>query len=72
MLDQRNTQAYSGHLAQNVELLALYMFHFCTSPVTEIENVPIKLWNKYMLDYMDVILRALMQVPHDVEMGMDV
>jgi hypothetical protein len=40
-----------------------YLFTFPVSGKLEIGELPIKLWNRYLPDYFDEVLRNLFQVP---------
>ena len=60
-LNQR--QQYRGSLSRNVVWLLDYMFTSCKSPKINGEDLPIKLWAKYMPDYVDRITRELFDIP---------
>ena len=60
---QRSQQEYRGSLARNVAWLLEYMLAFCLSPRTEIDDLPIKLWVKYMPDYIEIVMRDLFELP---------
>jgi hypothetical protein len=60
ILSQRSHPDYSGDLATNVRHLMNYILGLCRGPgMPQIEDVPIKLWVKYMPDTIDNILRAV-------------
>jgi hypothetical protein len=61
---QRQTAIYRGPLAKNAEYLLTYLFAYAISPTTEIDEIPIKLWGRYMTDYIDQVLRHLFRL-HD-------
>jgi len=63
IIEQRMQQEYRGPLAKNVEYLMVYLFNFAVSPQSEIGELPIKLWNRYLPDYIDEVLRALFKLP---------
>lgn len=61
--EQRFRQQYRGHLARNIEYLMEYLFTFPSSTKLELEELPIKLWNRYLPDYFEEVLRNLFQIP---------
>jgi hypothetical protein len=63
-INQRLRQQYRGHLAKNVEYLMRYLFLFpLSSPRGELKDLPVKLWNRYLPDYFDVVIAGLFQIP---------
>ena len=63
IIEQRRRQEYRGHLAKNIEYLVQYLFAFGNSPKQRIEELPIKLWSRYLPDYIDEVLKALYDIP---------
>jgi hypothetical protein len=63
ILRQRVTQQYNGQLANNIEFLIAYLFAFAASSRTELEALPIRLWDRYLPDYFDEVLMELFDVP---------
>ena len=63
IIEQRLRQQYRGHLARNIAYLMEYLFTFPVSGKLELGELPIKLWNRYLPDYFDEVLRNLFQVP---------
>ncbi|MBW1808891.1 MAG: hypothetical protein JRJ87_11925 [Deltaproteobacteria bacterium] len=63
IINQRLQQEYRGHLAKNIEYLMVYLFNFAVSPQIEIGELPIKLWNRYLPDYFDEVMRSLFEIP---------
>jgi hypothetical protein len=63
IIEQRLRQPYNGHLAKNIEYLMEYLFVFPYSSQFEIGELPIKLWNRYLPDYFDEVLRKLYHIP---------
>jgi len=65
---QRLHREYRGHLARNIEYLMEYLFVFAHSPARDIPELPIKLWNHYLPDYFDAVLKDLFAIPrnHDL------
>jgi len=60
ILSQRSHPDYNGNLATNVRHLMNYILGLCRGPgMPQIEDVPIKLWVKYMPDTIDNIMRAV-------------
>lgn len=62
---QRLHREYRGHLARNIEYLMEYLFVFAHSPARDITELPIKLWNRYLPDYFDVVLKDLFTIERD-------
>lgn len=66
IFEQRGIHEYRAHLATNVLYLMDYILSLCLSPLGgEVEDVPIKLWVKYMPDTMDLLFRRLFRIPVD-------
>ena len=63
IMEQRRRQQYRGHLASNIAYLMEYLFTFPVSEQLELGEMPIKLWNRYLPDYFDEVLRNLFRVP---------
>jgi len=63
ILQQRITQQYNGQLARNIEFLMAYLFAFAASPRTELGELPIRLWDRYLPDYFDEVLMGLYDFP---------
>jgi len=66
IIEQRLHQPYCGHLAKNVEYLMEYLFTFPASPCVDLKELPIKIWNRYLPDYFEDIVRRLFSVPPDM------
>ena len=66
IIEQRRQQQYRGCLARNIEYLMVYLFNFAASPRRELRELPIKLWNRYLPDYFDEVIKDLFQVPRDI------
>jgi len=57
---QRAHQDYNGHLATNIRFLMDFMLSLCRSPWrSDLEEVPVKLWVKYMPDTIERVVRKL-------------
>lgn len=62
---QRLTRQYRGHLSKNIEYLMEYLFAFPQSAQCNLPGLPIKLWNRYLPDYFDEVLKGLFHIPSD-------
>jgi hypothetical protein len=57
---QRAHHEYNGNLATNIRFIMDYMLSLCRSPwCADVEEVPIKLWVKYMPDTIERVVRKL-------------
>lgn len=65
IIEQRLTQQYRGHLSKNIGYLMEYIFAFPMSAQRELSELPIKLWNRYLPDYFDEVLKDLFHIPAD-------
>ena len=66
IIEQRLRQEYRGPLARNIQCLMEYLFTFPSSPSPcqcELGGLPIKLWNRYLPDYFDEVLKQLFHIP---------
>jgi hypothetical protein len=66
IIEQRLRQEYRGPLARNIQCLMEYLFTFPSSPSPcqcERGELPIKLWNRYLPDYFDEVLKQLFHIP---------
>jgi hypothetical protein len=54
-------------LAKNIEYLMEYLFRFCVSPLSALDEVPIRLWGKYMPDYIDQLHQRLSGVSAETD-----
>jgi hypothetical protein len=68
IIEQRLHQPYCGHLAKNIEYLMEYLFTFPASPRIELGELPIKIWNRYLPDYFEDVIRKLFNIPPDMVM----
>ncbi|MDD5170868.1 MAG: hypothetical protein PHN75_18780, partial [Syntrophales bacterium] len=62
IIEQRLKQQYRGHLANNVEYLVRYLFIFPLSVRTSLDELPFKLWNRYLPDYFDAVVAELLHI----------
>jgi hypothetical protein len=60
--EQRLRQEYRGFLAKNVAYLTEFLFAFAMSPAIELDELPIKLWNRYLPDYFDEVVKSLFNI----------
>jgi hypothetical protein len=65
IIEQRLRQQYRGPLARNIQCLMEYLFTYPTSRQRELGELPIRLWNRYLPDYFDEILKQLFHIPTD-------
>lgn len=65
IIRQRLTQQYRGHLSKNIEYLMEYLFAFPLSARNDLNELPIKLWHRYLPDYFDEVLKDLFHIPSD-------
>lgn len=65
IIEQRRRQQYRGCLARNIEYLMVYLFTFAASPRRDLPELPIKLWNRYLPDYFDEVIKDLFEIPRD-------
>ncbi len=57
ILAQRDDQQYRGSLARNIAALLEYMLVLRRHPSDHIDELPIKLWIKYMPDYFESVMK---------------
>jgi hypothetical protein len=65
IIGQRRQQQYRGCLARNIEYLMVYLFTFPASSQQHLHELPIKLWNRYLPDYFDEVIKDLFRIPRD-------
>ena len=63
IIEQRRRQQYRSFLAKNIEYLMEFLFTFPASSRFGLDELPIKLWNRYLADYFDSILKNLFRIP---------
>lgn len=63
IIQQRLQHDYRGHLAKNVEYLMVYLFNFAVSARSDLGKLPIQLWDRYLPDYFDEVIRSLFDIP---------
>jgi len=62
IIEQRQGKQYRGYLAKNIEYLMEYLFTFPASGQVELGELPIKLWNRYLPDYFDDVMKHLFHI----------
>lgn len=62
IIKQRLNKKYRGHLSKNIEYLMEYLFSLPASSQHELHALPIKLWNRYLPDYFDEVLKDLFHI----------
>lgn len=62
IIEQRQGKQYRGYLAKNIEYLMEYLFTFPASGQVEMGELPIKLWNRYLPDYFDEVMKQLFHI----------
>jgi hypothetical protein len=63
IIEQRLKQLYRGPLARNIGYLMEYLFSFPAGNRRELGELPVKLWNRYLPDYFDEVLKELFHIP---------
>jgi hypothetical protein len=63
IISQRDFKPYKGYIPTNLEFLIEYLFAVGFSPVSEIKDVPIRLWGRYLRDTLAALIRELFQFP---------
>lgn len=63
MIAQRDNKRYKGHIPMNVELLVESLFAVGFSPRIDIDQVPIKLWGRYLPETLGSFVRRLHNLP---------
>lgn len=70
IIRQRHRREYAGQLAQNVEFLLELMFTVPAAPDVRLDQLPVRLWDRYLPDYFDEVKRTLFHLP-SVELNLD-
>jgi hypothetical protein len=78
ILEQRDRAIYSGRIAQNASSIIEYMLHLAISPTVRVDELPIKVWGRYLRDTMVEALAKLQRtdraewlVPDETGTGME-
>jgi hypothetical protein len=62
IIAQRLKQEYRGPLARNIGDLMVYLFALSTADRADLGELPIKLWNRYLPDYFDAVLKDMYHI----------
>jgi len=62
IIAQRLKQQYRGPLARNIGYLLEYLFALPAAGRGDLGELPIKLWNRYLPDYFDEVLKGLFHI----------
>jgi len=60
---QRQQQTYFGNIPTNVEYIIEYLLAVALSPVVFIDEIPIKIWGRYLPDSLSYSIRKLYNMP---------
>jgi hypothetical protein len=63
IIEQRLCQQYNSQLSRNIAFLVEYLFAFASSSRSDLNELPLKLWNRYLPDYFDEVLKKLFGIP---------
>lgn len=67
IIAQRDNKKYKGYIPMNVEFLVESLFAVGFSPRIDIDQVPIKLWGRYLPETLGSYIRQLYNLPeHDL------
>ncbi|MBN1947795.1 MAG: hypothetical protein JW797_19165 [Bradymonadales bacterium] len=58
VLEQRAKQEYRGSLARNIAALMEFMLALRRYPDERVDDIPVKLWIKYMPEYFDTVMKS--------------
>ncbi|HXX53238.1 MAG TPA: hypothetical protein VEI28_01565 [Thermodesulfovibrionales bacterium] len=66
IISQRDSSRYRGNIPMNVEFLVEFLFAVGFSPRISLEDVPIKIWGRYLPETLGSYIRQLYSLPdHD-------
>jgi len=63
ILAQRENRDYKGNIPLNIEFLVEYLFAVGFSPSIQVDDIPIKLWGRYLPDTLISHIRRLYNLP---------
>jgi hypothetical protein len=69
ILDQRAKEQYRGSLAANIAALLEFMWSLRRYPADHIDEIPIKLWIKYVPDYYESVMKGTYNVAESIYLG---
>ena len=66
IISQRDNKYYKGYIPMNIEFLVEFLFAVGFSPVDHLEEIPIKIWGRYLPETLGSYIRKLYALPdHD-------
>jgi hypothetical protein len=63
IFEQRHQQIFHGNILINIEYIIEYLFAVGLSPTVNIEEIPIKVWGRYLPDTLSYKIRELYHMP---------
>jgi len=63
IFEQRHQQIFHGNILINIEYIIEYLFAVGLSPTVTIEEIPIKIWGRYLPDILSFMVRELYHMP---------
>jgi len=63
IFQQRQQKGFLGNIPTNLEYIIEYLFAVGLSPVTQIDEIPIKIWGRYLPDTLSHEIRELFRMP---------
>ena len=66
IMSQRALEQYNGSLANNVAALLEFMWSLRRHPSDQLDEIPIKLWIKYMPDYYESVMKNTYNVAESI------
>lgn len=68
ILSQRNHGTYAGRIARNASYLIEYLLRLAVSPTAEIDDLPIKIWGRYLQETFSAAVWELYGIRHELPM----
>ncbi|MFH1025594.1 MAG: hypothetical protein V1764_02835 [Nitrospirota bacterium] len=63
IFQQRQQKGFLGNIPTNIEYIIEYLFAVGLSPATRIDEIPIKIWGRYLPDTLSHVIRELYGMP---------
>ncbi len=63
IFDQRQQQRFYGNIPKNIEYIIEYLLAVGLSPAVHIDEIPIKIWGRYLPDTLGFSVRQLFNMP---------
>jgi hypothetical protein len=63
IFEQRHQQIFHGNILINIEYIIEYLFAVGLSPAVTIDEIPIKIWGRYLPDILSFKIRELYHMP---------